>query len=208
METGNIYLALANAIFLSGMVWRHKKMNVSREFALGLAIGMLLAGAIGARLFYVAIHRVPLSEGLSLVSAHRGGFSFIGAIIGATAALLAICTAGRKSLSEIGSEAVTVWCFSSIFWRMRCHFNGCCHGEITTNPVWHELSRLSGSGAPGTIPLPALEMLLLSALTLWLISGITFLSTGWHCKNETVHRLKIASYFIVYGLFRLVTKTI
>lgn len=199
----NVYLAIANALFLAGVTLRHKQLNGSREFALGLALTMLFCGLAGSRLLYIILYDVPWRDGLSLLSAHRGGFSYIGAILGASMALLITAHLKRHSALVLGGETVPIWCFASIFWRMRCHFSGCCHGPATTGDFWLELGRISKCGAPGHVPLPAIEMLFLLALSIWLGPGISLLCRRLYMSIATGHKLRIFSYFSAYGLFRL-----
>lgn len=108
MEMGNVYLALANALFIAGVTLRHERMNSSREFALGLALAMLLGGLTGARLLYIVLYDVPWREGLSLLSAHRGGFSMVGAVLGATLSLLIMAKLAKQSALMLGGEIVPV----------------------------------------------------------------------------------------------------
>lgn len=204
MEMGNVYLALANALFMAGVTLRHKRINSSREFALGLSLAMLLGGLIGARLLYIVLYDVPWREGLSLLSAHRGGFTIVGAILGASMTLLIFARLARRSALMLGGEIVPVWCFASIFWRMRCHFSGCCHGSATNSPLMLWLGGISQSGAPGQIPFPAMEMLFLLALSIWLGPGITMLTQRRNMGMEKGHKLGVFSYFIAYGLFRVI----
>lgn len=205
MEAGNLYLSIANLIFLLGVTLRHVRMNLSREQALLLALLMLFTGAAGARLWYALFNGIPLYQALDILSAHRGGFSILGAVSAAFLTLFAFSAVVKKSATAIAGETVSVWCFASIFWRMRCHFNGCCHGEPTDNGLINSLINLSGAGTPGHIPLPLFEMLFLAALCVWLTAGIAFLARKAGFSEEKSHRLRILSYFSAYGFFRLLT---
>ncbi|HOI91516.1 MAG TPA: prolipoprotein diacylglyceryl transferase [Candidatus Rifleibacterium sp.] len=205
MELGNIYISLANLVFLLSVTRSHSRMNLSREEALSLALLMLFAGVAGARLFYALINGISLNQAFDLFSAHRGGFSILGAVVAAFLTLIIFSTVNKKSVTAVAGEIVPAWCLASIFWRMRCHFNGCCHGATIASPFISSLAGFTCAGAPGQMPLPLFEMLFLLLLLVWLTAGIAFLARKTGCSEEKCHRLRILSYFSAYGIFRLLT---
>lgn len=205
METGNIYISIANLVFLLSVTRRHSRMNLSREQALSLALLMLFTGAAGARILYALINGVPLSLALDLFSAHRGGFSILGAIAAAFITLVIFSTVKQKSVTAVAGEIVPAWCLASVFWRMRCHFSGCCHGGTIASPFIRSLAGFTCAGAPGQMPLPLFEVLFLLLLLTWLTAGISFLARKTGFSEEKCHRLRILSYFSAYGIFRLLT---
>lgn len=207
METGNIYLAFANAIFLFGVTSRYKRLELSREQALTLALLMLFTGAIGARVWYAVFNGIPMQQALDIASAHRGGFSILGAITAAFLLLIIFSRAIKKPAVTIAGEVVPVWCAASIFWRLRCHFSGCCYGAPTRSEFLGNLIKLTGGGEPGCIPLPLFEMLFLAGLFIWLTVGISYLARWQGLETKKYHLLRIISYFSAYGIFRLLTHT-
>ncbi len=205
METGNIYISLANLVFLLSVTRSHSRMNLSREQALSLALLMLFTGAAGARFFYALLNGISLNQAFDLFSAHRGGFSILGAMSAAFLSLVVFSAVKKKPVTAIAGAVVPAWCLASVFWRMRCHFNGCCHGGTIDNPFISSLAKLSCAGSPGQMPLPLFEMLFLLLLLVWLTAGIAFMARKTGCSEEKCHRLRILSYFSAYGIFRMLT---
>lgn len=205
METGNIYLAIANALFLLGVTLRHAQMKFSREQALTLALLMLFSGAVGARVWYAVFNGIPMNQALDPFSAHRGGFSFLGAIVAAFLLLVLFARALKKPVLTTAAEIVPVWCAASVFWRMRCHFSGCCYGAATSSEFLGDLVRFTGGKEPGRIPLPLFEMIFLIGLFVWLTAGISYLARKKGFEQKKCHQLSVATYFLAYGIFRLLS---
>lgn len=205
METGNIYLAVANAVFLLGVTLRHERMKFSREQALTLALLMLFSGAIGARIWYAVFNGVPMKLALDPLTAHRGGFSILGAIVAAFLMLILFSLIIKKPVLTTAGEVVPIWCIASVFWRMRCHFSGCCYGVVTSSEFLGNLVRITGGKNPGRIPLPLFEMIFLVGLFIWLTAGISYLARKKGLEQKKCHQLRVASYFIGYSIFRILT---
>ncbi len=205
MNFYNLFIAAGNAVFLLGMTLRSPKMRISRQHGLALALFCLFTALVGARITYIAIHGVPWGEGLSPWSAHRGGFSFIGAILGASGGLIIFARSLRLPAVFCAGETVQVWCLSSILWRMRCHFAGCCHGGASADELIRRFAIMSGSGSPGSFPLPALEILFLAVLFLWLGPIISFLVARQAGRYEEYwQKVRVLTYIAGYFIYRAV----
>ena len=206
METSNGFIALGNALFLIAVTMRADRLRLSRELSLLLALLMLIGAIIGARVLYLVLHEISFGVGLSLLSAHRGGFSYIGAIMGAALMLLFFARILRKSALILGGEIAPIWCLMSALWRVRCHFAGCCHGSTTSNAFFTGLGAFTHSGAPKQIPLPAVEIVFLLLLSLWLSKGSAKIASEYRLNDENRCSLVVGSYFAAYLLFRVIAE--
>jgi phosphatidylglycerol:prolipoprotein diacylglycerol transferase len=142
-----IFFALG---FLAGyqvLQWRAKKSRIGTEEAANLTFIGIIAGVLGARLFYVVTNwSAPLnaagdtfrSNWLEIIRIDHGGLVFYGGFIVASLALLAWCRWKKLPLGETADLFAPALPLAHAFGRIGCLLNGCCYGRVTESPVgWH-----------------------------------------------------------------------
>jgi len=121
------------ALFLSRYLCR--RLGENPEHIANFAVYALLAGVIGARLFYV-LHNLSYYKQYprEIIAVWSGGLEFYGGFIGAS--LVMIIYFRRKKLSilkflDILAPALMI---GLSFGRIGCFLNGCCFGAPTSLP--------------------------------------------------------------------------
>ena len=133
------YFAIISIAFCFGLVWfarRAEHADRSTKTAMDLALPVMIAGFLGARLFHVLIEEPKLyfTYPSQILRVWEGGFVWYGGAI--CGALAGIITAKRKR------EPISVWMDLSApviaagysLGRMACWFEGCCYGRFCTLP--------------------------------------------------------------------------
>lgn len=120
-----------------------------------LALWMILAGVMGARIAYVAEHWTaefadPVARGniLALFRIDQGGLMFYGGFAGATVALAVFARATRGTFLGLADHLVSVLPLGHAFGRIGCFLHGCCYGKVTNgvygvrfpcySPAWYD----------------------------------------------------------------------
>lgn len=120
-----------------------------------LAIWLILAGIVGARIAYVAEHWTtefadPLGQGsvLALFRIDQGGLMFYGGLAGSTVALAIFARVTRDTFLGLSDLVVSVLPLGHAFGRIGCFLHGCCYGRVTDgvcgvrfprySPAWYD----------------------------------------------------------------------
>ncbi|NUM87753.1 MAG: prolipoprotein diacylglyceryl transferase [Bdellovibrionales bacterium] len=126
-------LAYLTAFFLMRAV--APRMNVPSPAAGDLALWGLVAGLVGARLFYAAINfDAFLQDPAQLFRLWNGGLVFYGGLAGAA---LAVVAWGRvhgvpwRTALDLSAIGITV---GQALGRIGCLLAGCCHGDVCDLP--------------------------------------------------------------------------
>ncbi len=101
------------------------------------AIWTLIAGIVGARLYYVAINwelERFYEEPLRIAHSWEGGLVFQGAIIGAAMAAYAFHRLRRVRFLLLADVAFVALPLGHSIGRWACFFQGCCYGRPTDLP--------------------------------------------------------------------------
>src|SRR6185436_16202432 len=102
-----------------------------------MAFYVVLAGILGARIFYVATHWNEYADDLlSILKIWQGGLTFYGGFIGA---VLGFCLWNRSKPFTAGWKTVADWiapslAFGHALGRLGCLAAGCCYGKVTALP--------------------------------------------------------------------------
>ena len=146
---------------------RFRREGLDPEMVYDLAIVTLLAGLIGARLFYVAeFWGETVNSWLDVLRIWEGGIVLYGGAFGALAGFLLYRALVRfPTLATLDAIAPSLMLGLAIG-RVGCWLNGCCYGRLCTipglgasfppdSPPWRAevLQRMIPLDAVGTLPL-------------------------------------------------------
>ncbi len=112
-----------------------EKAGFRREDIYDLAFFAVLAGLVGARLFYVATHWQEFApDPLEILRVWHGGMVFYGGfLLGVPAALLFVHRR-RLPLAQVADWVAPGIPLAIAIGRWGCFFNGCCYGKPTHLP--------------------------------------------------------------------------
>jgi phosphatidylglycerol:prolipoprotein diacylglycerol transferase len=131
--------------FLSGFGWsivRARRWGISADTISSLAMWMLLAGFLGARLFFVIeywdeFRRSSWPETLAgVVQFTEGGLIVYGALIAVLPALLVFSARHGLSPLVLGDVVAPGMVIGLAFGRLGCLMNGCCYGGVCDQAPW------------------------------------------------------------------------
>jgi len=129
-------LALGVAISLILTVRVGRKEGVSEESILDLAIVTVLAGLLGARLFYVLVYDWSYYQNnlLQIFDLRNEGLVWYGGLILGALAALTYLRLKKLPMGKILDLFATYVALGYAFGRIGCFLNGCCFGKPTTLP--------------------------------------------------------------------------
>ncbi len=203
------YGVLMAAGFGFGTWWfirRGRARSIEPARILDLAIIVLVAGLVGARLLYVATHWYEFSEELwrifwpvqpgGVVGIH--GLVFYGGVL--TAVPVAAMVVRRWQLSPLNvlDAAAPSLALGSAIGRMGCFLNGCCFGVPTDGPlgIIFPPGSMAGTTYPG-IPLHPVQLYMV-ADNLLIVAFLLWIERRWARFDGVV----IGAYFVLTGLMR------
>lgn len=189
---------------------RAKNYGWDIDEATDLVFFVMLAGFVGARVFYVINNWSYFSNNLwKIVKLNEGGLVFFGGFIGAT--LIAILYCHKKS-QNIGSTAdmlAPAVAMGHAFGRVGCLMYGCCFGAISnakqaisfpkgSNPWYYQLRRgWIESDASQSLSLHPVQIY--SSIGNLIICGILILISA---KTRARKGLLFSIYLVLYSIHR------
>lgn len=177
-----------------------KSRGVSVDAINDLTLYSIVAGILGARLFYV-IQFWPEYQNnfLQIFRIDKGGLVFYGGFFAALATLYIYCK--RKDLSFLGVIDLLAPCLAigHAFGRIGCFLNGCCYGRPTTLPWGVEFPQ--GSFPFENYPFEKLHptQLYESAFNFLLAIALVIL-----LRKSKTKGVVAATYLITYGIGRFI----
>ncbi len=124
---------------LSG-VWvalrRSEARGIPKDAFFSLATWTVVAGLLGARLFYVVQHWDTLNGDtlpqklISVLQITEGGLVVYGSVIGGLAAILYWTLKYRYPLLSVADAVTPAFFLGLAFGRIGCLLNGCCYGGV------------------------------------------------------------------------------
>ena len=126
-------LGFLAALFLTRRLTR--KANLDQTIMTNAALYSLIAGVVGARVFFV-VHHLEQFKGnlLGMVATWRGGLEFLGGVIVATAILLLYLRCRKLPVRRYLDIIVIGLMIGLAFGRIGCFLNACCFGKPTNLP--------------------------------------------------------------------------
>lgn len=117
--------------------YRAKKVGISSDLILKLAVWMVVAGVSGARLFYIIQKRDEFFQGdslrqilINMVDATKGGLVVYGSLIGGTIAAAIFFRWYRLPVFRTADVIAPGMLLGLAIGRIGCLMNGCCFGGI------------------------------------------------------------------------------
>jgi phosphatidylglycerol:prolipoprotein diacylglycerol transferase len=160
--TGFLFLGVAVGLFVQAAILAREHVSLGKSLTVTLFV--LVAGLVGAKLWYIGQHpgswREQPAEGWSV-----HGF------LAVAPAVAAIGLIGFQLPVGVFLDASTPGLFFGVaIGRLGCFFTGCCAGQATASPwgVWSSDRRVGARRIPAQL-LESASGLLLAALTLVLV---------------------------------------
>jgi len=135
-----MFLGFVSAVTLAGR--RAEKEGLSPETIWDLAPWILIAGILGARIFFCLEYpevvfadcRTPGDRVAAFLNLSRGGLVLYGGMLGAAVGYFEFCR--RRKLNPLGlGDLITPSVFIGVgFGRIGCLLNGCCYGDVCHLP--------------------------------------------------------------------------
>ena len=134
-------IAVFTASFLAAR--EAQKIGISRDVVLDLAFWVVLAGILGARLFYISFNLdYFLAVPSEIFMLQKGGLAWQGGFAGGIAAGLYFVKVKRLPLWKFVDVIAPYIALGHAIGRIGCFLNGCCYGKPASwglyYPVWHE----------------------------------------------------------------------
>ena len=132
------YGLLAAIGFLAG-IWtaslRARAIAVRPEVIMDLGVWMIVAGVVGARLFYVVGHWEEFeSTPVEIVRIDHGGLVFYGGFIAAVLTAIGFVKRKRLNFWKLADVMAPSIALGHVFGRLGCFMNGCCYGKPCSLP--------------------------------------------------------------------------
>lgn len=106
------------------------KFNIPKEFIFDLGFWVIIAGIVGARLFYIIENiKFYINDPKEIFLLNHGGLSFFGGLFLSLLVAVIITKKRRLSLLEVFDLCIPFVALAQSVGRIGCFFNGCCHGK-------------------------------------------------------------------------------
>jgi phosphatidylglycerol:prolipoprotein diacylglycerol transferase len=216
------YGVLVAAGFLVG-IWtaarRAKRAGLKSEVIVDLGFIAMVAGIVGARLFYVVAHWEQFATNLvEIVRIDHGGLVFYGGFIAAAVAMVGYGLAKKLPVGAYADVLAPSLPLGHAFGRIGCFLNGCCFGDVcnwpwaVTFPKYSEPFRFSDAFSHqlqhNQITVDAATALPVHPTQLYEAAGLFALAAllAWWVRRKTFERRLMWVYFGLYGVLRFVVE--
>ncbi|MGQ9526026.1 MAG: prolipoprotein diacylglyceryl transferase, partial [Armatimonadota bacterium] len=129
-----VLLAAGFALAVAWTTRRARRLGYDPNLVLDLALWVLLAGVVGARLVYVALEPAQFRSLADVFRTWQGGLSFHGGLAGALAAV--VLFSRRRGIHPLAAADLLSpgAALGYAVARIGCFLNGCCYGAPTSLP--------------------------------------------------------------------------
>lgn len=192
--------------------------GITDDSIANLLVVIMLGGAFGARIAYVAEHWQSEFAGNFFPEFFRfdkGGLMFYGGLIGAILAIALFSYMKKVNLIDVLDLCAAVLPLGHAFGRTGCFLNGCCFGRISDSPIavcypprapaWTSQLQEGLITSAASKSLPVLPSQLIEAgLNLALFSVLVFIIL----KKKPLRGFISGIYLIGYAVIRFFTETL
>lgn len=192
-------IAIVTGFILFRMEIQRKKIDLTKDDALGFAFWVIVGGLLGARIYYVIFtwEEFYASNPLEIFAIWHGGLAIHGGIIGGTGFAYLYAKAKKVSFLDLLDTTVPLLALGQVFGRFGNFMNGDAHGLPTGLPwgVVFPPDSAAGEQFPGQ----PLHPVMLYELVLNLISFFIL----WKLRKGNHRRgFILALYLLNYGVIR------
>jgi phosphatidylglycerol:prolipoprotein diacylglycerol transferase len=181
-----------------------EKRAIPEKFLMDLAIVLVFAGIIGARLLYVLLNAsFYLAHPLDAFKVWEGGLVFYGGFLTAAAAGVVYARRHKVPVAKLADCLAPALALGQGIGRWGCFLAGCCYGKPTTLP-WSVTFNDAASLAPLNVPLHPTQ--LYEALGNLVIAW--FLFTRLVKKPDAPQGQVFWLYVLCYGLLRFAVEIV
>lgn len=195
------YGVMAAAAFLAATYFLNKfrkYANLSSEQASGCVFTALIAGIVGARIFFVALNWSHYKHNLIKIFAiQEGGLVFYGGFFLALIALFIYCRCSKLSTIRVMDLMAPALALAHGISRIGCLLNGCCYGKPTTLFWgWHYPTGTAPYLHYGNVPLHPVQLYETFAdlILAWLLYS--------YLRKGAPKGAVAAAYCVGYGILR------
>ncbi len=136
-----IACAMAISVFLCSR--QEKRLGLPKDLTYDLALWVIPAGVIGARLYYVAFQWDMYRQNpLSILYIWEGGLAIYGGVIGGALAVFAFSRIKKVPFGKLADMIAPALILSQAIGRWGNYFNGEAYGRLIENPAlqWFPLA--------------------------------------------------------------------
>ena len=136
-----IACAMALSVFLCSR--QEKRLGLPKDITYDLALWVIPAGVIGARLYYVAFQWDMYRQNpLSILYIWEGGLAIYGGVIGGALAVFAFARIKKVPFGKLADMIAPALILSQAIGRWGNYFNGEAYGRLIENPAlqWFPLA--------------------------------------------------------------------
>ena len=136
-----IACAMAISVFLCSR--QEKRLGLPKDLTYDLALWVIPAGVIGARLYYVAFQWDMYRQNpLSILYIWEGGLAIYGGVIGGALAVFAFSRIKKVPFGKLADMIAPALILSQAIGRWGNYFNGEAYGRLIDNPAlqWFPLA--------------------------------------------------------------------
>lgn len=177
---------------------RSRKAGYNDDHIFNMVIIAIIAGVIGAKLFFIMTDIPQLSKDPSIIIKDFGnGFVFYGAIIGGIIAAYIYSRREKWDFLEVFDLTIPSIPLAQAFGRIGCFMAGCCYGRETNTNLYVVFK--NSLYAPNGVHLIPTQII--SSLGNFIIFGILL----WIDRKERTKRGQLAAiYLIIYSIARYI----
>lgn len=201
LRSYGVMIALAFLIGTLTATARARRSSIKPDSVLDLAVYVIVAAIIGARLVFALQHWEEFEHWWSAFFFWRGGLVFYGGVIAAALAVIIFARVKRIPLLALLDVIAPSVALGLVFGRMGCFLNGCCFGRPTDLPwgvvfpaqafVYTDSVLPGGAAANVSYPASVHPTQLYSAL-MWLI---LYIALEWVFRRKKTYDGQVALLF-------------
>ena len=198
------YGVMAAIGFLLGswVLFRNKKSaGLNDDTCSGVLITAMIAGIVGARIFYVVQFFDHYRNNLfSIIRVDQGGLVFYGGFILSIISIAVYCKINKIDFIRLLDFFTPAIAIAHACGRIGCFLNGCCYGSPSTSVL--AVTYPAGSEAQMRYPGAAVSPIQLIEASENIVAFFVF----YWLVRKTKRGVAVSCYFISYGILRFINE--